>query len=159
MPLPQHLNGSSSMSEIDPPLPGTTYLSPSRHTAFYDRYQKQHSQTLAWLERATRQAAVIRDMERTSEQSWLTEKRRLLAQYSGFDQALSTVKQVELTPTTGGAAAYQVETEAGLCYTGLAWTPAGALRGTIVLAGHKGATAHLIAHYVTQGLRVLLPCL
>ena len=146
------------MNAIDTALTGTTYLSPSRYTAFYDRYQKQHAQTVAWLQHANQQAAAIRDRERNADKAWLENKRRLLAQYSGFDQALSTVSQVVTTPALGGATAYQVETAVGLRYTGLFWEPALATRrGTVILAGHKTATAPFVAHYLAQGLRVVLP--
>ena len=57
------------MNAIDTALTGTTYLSPSRNTAFYDRYQKQHAQTVAWLQHANQQAAAIRDRERNADKA------------------------------------------------------------------------------------------
>ncbi len=148
------------MSEIDTALTGTTYLSPSRYTAFYDRYHKQLLQTLAWLQQATHQAATKRDLERRADHTWLMEKRQLLAQFSGFDQALRPAAPVELTPLSGGASAYQMATIAGELYTGLLWEPApGTLRGVVILAGHEAATEALVADYQAQGLRVILPCL
>ncbi|MCX6049471.1 MAG: hypothetical protein NT075_30600, partial [Chloroflexi bacterium] len=149
------------MSELDTALTGTTYLSPSRYTAFYDHYHKQLLQTLAWLQQATRQAATTRDLERRADQAWLADKRQRLAQLSGFDQALRTAAPVELTPLTDGAVAYQMATDVGVLYTGLRWDPApDALRGVVILAGHATATTEaLITHYQAQGLRVIVPSL
>ena len=157
---PQTIGVILTMSELDTALTGTDYLSPSRYTAFYDRYHKQHAQTVAWLQLANRQAAIIRDRERCSDLIWLANKRRVLAHYSGYAQALSTVTQIEMTPAVGGATAYQIKTASGVLYTGLLWEPtAVALRGTIILGGHETATESLVAHYRAQGLRVILPCL
>ena len=45
-------------------LPGTTYLAPTKRTAFYDYYQRQYAQTLAWLQQALTTGATRRDQQR-----------------------------------------------------------------------------------------------
>lgn len=149
------------MVETESALPGTAYLSPARRTAFYDHYQKQYAQTLAWLQRALNQASHRRDRERRTDAAYVSEKRQRLAQISGVDQCFSAPRRVEQTPAAGGATSYQVQSERGLLYTGLLWEPpqAMALAGAVILAGEDEATTpQLIAHYQTQGLRVILPC-
>lgn len=150
------------MVETEQALPGTAYLAPTRRTAFYDFYQKQYAETLAWLQRALAQAAVTRNQNRRADGANHAEQRRRLAHYSGFDQLRDRAIAVEKKPTPGGATAYRLQSERGLLYTGLLWEPAPAtpLRGAVILAGERdGIAVHLIAHYCAQGLRVILPCL
>lgn len=45
------------MTATEPALPGTMYLAPTKRTAFYDYYQRQYAQTLAWLQQALTTAA------------------------------------------------------------------------------------------------------
>lgn len=150
------------MGETEYALLGTTYLAPARRTAFYDFYQKQYAQTLAWLQRAVAEAAVTRDHRRRSDATYKAELRRRLAQFSGTDQISLSATQVEQSPTAGGATAYQVQSAGGLLYTGLLWEPAPAtsLRGVVILGGEDAhTTEQLISHYHAQGLRVIVPCL
>ena len=149
------------MVETESALPGTAYLSPARRTAFYDHYQKQYAQTLAWLQRALAQAAHSRDQERCPTVASHEAKRQWLAQISGVDQCFSAPHRVAQTPVAGGATTYQVQSERGLLYTGLLWEPPPplALAGAVILAGEdETTTIQLIAHYQAQGLRVILPC-
>jgi len=150
------------MGETEYALPGTIYLAPARRTAFYDFYQKQYAQTLAWLQRAVDEAAVTRDRQRRSDAPYQAELRQRLAQCSGAEQISLAATQVEQSPTAGGATAYQVQSAGGLLYTGLLWEPAPSipLRGVVILGGEDDdATEPLISHYHAQGLRVILPCL
>ncbi len=150
------------MSETEQALPGTTYLAPARRTAFYEHYQKQYSQTLAWLQIALQQAAHQRDQQRPSDRANQTALREKLAQSSGFAQAWAGVSQVTKSPTPSGATTYCIQNELGLLYTGLLWEPAPAtpLRGAVILAGEtEPVTQALIAAYRAQGLRVIVPCL
>ncbi len=150
------------MVETECALPGTAYLSPAKHTAFYDYYQKQYTQTLACLQQLLAQAAITRDTLRRNEAAYRAAKRRLLAQYSGAAQVLERATAVETTPVAGGATAYCVTGKDTLRYTGLIWEPASAStrRGSVILAGQDvPTTAQLIAHYRAQGIRVILPCL
>ena len=149
------------MVETESALPGTTYLSPARRTAFYDHYQKQYEQTLAWLQRALAQAAHTRDQERHLDDAAANAKRQRLAHLSGVDRLVVASTNVEKTATPGGAITYRIQSERGLCYTGLLWEPPAptVVRGVVILAGQDEATtAELIAHYQAQGLRVLCPC-
>jgi len=143
-------------------LSGTAYLSPARRTAFYDHYQQQYAQTLAWLQRTLVQAARTRDQERRTDAAYRDEKRRRLVQSSGVDQIFASPTNVERMPTSGGATVYRVQCERGLLYTGLLWEPPSTtpVRGAVILAGvEENATTSLIAHYQAQGIRVILPCL
>ena len=150
------------MGETEYALPGTTYLAPARRTAFYDFYQKQYAQTLAWLQRAVDEAAVTRDRQRRSDATYQAELRQRLAQCSGADQLSLAATQVEQNPTAGGATAYQIQSAGGLLYTGLLWEPDSAtpVRGVVILGGEDAqTTAQLIRYYHAQGLRVIVPCL
>lgn len=148
------------MAETEVALPGTAYLSPARRTAFYDHYQKQYEQTLAWLQRALAQAAHTRDRERHLDGAAANAKRQRLAHISGVDQLVVAPTQVEKNATPGSAISYRIQSERGLRYTGLLWEPPAptVVRGVVILAGQEEATtADLIAHYQAQGLRVLWP--
>jgi len=149
------------MAETEAALRGTAYLSPARRTAFYDHYQKQYEQTLAWLQRALAQAAHTRDGERRLDAADADTKRQRLAHISGVEQLVDAPTQVEKIATPGGAITYRLQSKRGLLYTGLLWEPPASvsLRGVVILAGQDEATtADLVAHYQAQGVRVLLPC-
>lgn len=149
------------MNESEIALIGTEFLSPARHTAFYDRYRIQYTQTIAWLQGALVQSAATRDRQRRTDRAWLADKRRLLGQFSGASQLRGEVRQVERWSISGGATAYRAETGAGLLYTGLFWEPAAEVaHGMVILAGVNEAEQDaLVADYLAQGLRVILPCL
>jgi dienelactone hydrolase len=142
-------------------LPGTEFLSPAKHTAFYDRYQRQYAQTVAWLQRALREQALQRDRERSDETAWLAERRHLLAEVTGFDQIAGAVTGVESQRLANGASAYQIDTECGLRFTGLLWEAATSLPRGMVMVGSNDTSewAAQIAHYRANGLRVVMPCL
>lgn len=148
------------MVEMEQALPGTAYLSPARRTAFYDYYQRQYAQTLAWLQRGVAQAAAERDQRRRADGTDHTEQRQRLAQFSGVDQIGNSATTVAKRVTPEGATAYRIQCENGLLYTGLLWEPATPPRGVVILAGEaESTTLPLIAHYQAQGLQVILPCL
>lgn len=146
------------MTATEQALAGTTYLSTAKRTAFYDYYQRQYAQTLAWLQQALTTAATTRDQQRRHDDADHAVQRQRLAQYSGVEQCFGLATQVERMPTTSGAVAYRLQNAHGLCYTGLYWEPTTALRGAVILAGpDEPTTAELVAHYLAQGLRVIWP--
>jgi len=149
------------MVETERALPGTAYLSPAKHTAFYDYYQKQYAQTLACLQRMGAQAAHTRDHLRRTDAAYRRAKRQQLAQCSGADQVLAETTHIEKTPVASGGSAYRVGSAQGLLYTGLIWEPPTTdWRGSVILAGQDDSmTAQLVAAYLAQGVRVILPCL
>lgn len=141
-------------------LSGTTYLAPTKRTAFYDYYQRQYAQTLAWLQQALVTAATTRDQQRRHDGAAHTAQRQRLAQDSGAAQCFGPATQVERLPTNNGALVYRLQNEHGLSYTGLYWEPTTELRGAVILAGpDEPTTAQLVAQYLAQGLRVICPCL
>lgn len=148
------------MTATEQALAGTTYLSPARRTAFYDCYQRQYAQTLAWLQQALTSAATARDQQRRHDDVDHAAQRRRLAHYSGVEQCFGLATQVEHMPTSSGAVAYRLQNAHGLAYTGLYWEPTTALHGAVILAGpDEPTTAELVAHYVALGFRVICPCL
>ena len=148
------------MTATEQALSGTTYLAPTKRTAFYDYYQRQYAQTLAWLQQALTAAAVRRDQQRGHKEAEHAAQRQRLAQYSGVDQCFAVATQVERIPTASSATAYRLQNRHGLCYTGLYWEPTTVLRGAVILAGpDEPTTAQLVTHYLAQGLRVICPCL
>jgi len=154
-----------TMTKLETALAGTDVLTRVRHTAFYDYYQKQYAQTVAWLQRAIQAAALARDQQRKVDAAWCAEKRHLLAHLSGAKQLCSKAAHVEFSAAAGAATAYQVESELGQLYTGLMWEPTTTtstvpLRGAVIVGGVELAVADaLITQYLAQGLRVILPCL
>src|SRR5690242_6058824 len=102
------------MVETERALAGTSYLSPAKHTAFYDYYHKQYAQTLAVLQHMLAEAAGRRDRQRTTADP--TAQRQRLAQLTGFAQVMSPVTQVEQTPLAEGVNTYRVACANGLLY-------------------------------------------
>ncbi len=149
------------MVETERALLGTAYLSPAKHTAFYDYYQKQYAQTMACLQRMLAQAAFTRDRLRRTDAAYGSAKRQQLAQCSGADQVLSGATHIEKTPIADGVSAYHVGGAQGLLYTGLIWEPTTTdWRGSVIVAGQDDSTTtRLIAAYLAQGVRVIVPCL
>lgn len=148
------------MTAPEQALSGTTYLSPARRTAFYDYYQRQYAQTLAWVQQALTTAATARNQQRCHGAADQRAQRQRLALYSGVDQCFGPATQVEQRPTPSGAIAYRLQNAHGLWYTGLSWEPAAELHGVVILAGpDESTTVQLVAHYLAQGLRVICPCL
>lgn len=146
------------MTATEQALAGTTYLPTAKRTAFYDYYQRQYAQTLAWLQQALTTAALTRDQRRRHDDADHAAQRQRLAQYSGVKQCFGLATQVERMPTTSGAVAYRLQNAHGLCYTGLYWAPTTTLRGVVILAGqNEPTTVELVAHYLAQGLRVIWP--
>lgn len=148
------------MTVTEQALAGTTYLPTAKRTAFYDYYQRQYTQTLAWLQQTLTTAALTRDQQRRLDDAAHAAQRQQLAHDSGVAQCFGPATQVERIPTPSGAIAYRLQNAHGLYYTGLSWEPTADLRGVVILAGpDEPTTAQLVAHYVAQGLRVIQPCL
>ncbi len=148
------------MVEIEGALAGTAYLSPAKHTAFYDYYQKQYAQTMACLQRMLAQAARTRDRQRRSDHAYRVAKRQRLAHLSGAEQVMREVVRIEPRAVAEGVSSYSVVCGNGLRYTGLIWEPVATvpLRGTVILAEQVDAL-QWIAQYRAQGLQVIQPAL
>lgn len=144
-------------------LPGTRPFGrneTSWNNTFADQYPKQWSMTLAWMQRALREAATIRDRERRHDQTWLWERRQLLRQMVGLDLFASEARAVRLQPTGSQDALYSIAMDNGLAYAGEIRAPDGPVRGVVVFGEAREDSSRTATEvYRQSGFCVICPFL